>query len=431
MAPGCLIFYTLDNNAIALFNSAPEHHPCEQGSVIAGMTDSLVNLSLVLNQTSEMATITITGPGDVWFGVGIYADAMGDYPYTIVVDGNGAVTERKLGDHSPGFQLTPTQVKVLSQTVSNGRRTVILTRSLKGATVNHYSFSTTTSTFPFINAIGYGPDFSFHQYKTSASITLAIVENLPTCVCNDGIHGWINGIGFWKDCIDEPIGDLVQEKNPTCTIETYVGGLGCCHHQTILLDADQPVDSRVDTTYLKYRFYFQEYQPATPSTPASHHNLYRFYFQTEAWAGEYDVTPCPPNTPPSQCIQEITARWKVSDMIECDDNEPKCADNFTGINLIYAGGHCHTPSCISMELYNADNGQLLCRQTPVFGTGSLDRFDELGYVAIPPCLWGNEEGLVPPVYLPLTTNLLSVKKNNNTYGHYGEMASWQMRGIFL
>jgi len=90
----------LDNNAIALFNSAPEHHQCEQGSVIAGITDSLVNLSLVLNQTSEMATITITGPADVWFGVGIYADAMGDHPYTIVVDGNGAVTERKLGDHS-------------------------------------------------------------------------------------------------------------------------------------------------------------------------------------------------------------------------------------------------------------------------------------------------------------------------------------------
>ena len=27
-----------------------------------------------------------------------------------------------------------------------------------------------------------------------------------------------------------------------------------------------------------------------------------------------------------------------------------------GINLIYVGPHCHAPSCISMELYNADNG---------------------------------------------------------------------------
>jgi hypothetical protein len=26
------------------------------------------------------------------------------------------------------------------------------------------------------------------------------------------------------------------------------------------------------------------------------------------------------------------------------------------------------------------------------------------------------------------TNLTSIKKNNNSYAHFGEMASWQMRG---
>ena len=56
--------------------------------------------------------------------------------------------------------------------------------------------------------------------------------------------------------------------------------------------------------------------------------------------------------------------------------------------------------------------------------------DELGYLAIPPCLWGEaEEGLVAPVYLPYDANLTSIKRNNNTYTHYGEMASWQMRGV--
>ena len=42
-----------------------------------------------------------------------------------------------------------------------------------------------------------------------------------------------------------------------------------------------------------------------------------------------------------------------------------------------------------------------------------------------------QEGLPPPVFLSLDTNLLSVKRNNNTYTHYGEMAMWQMRGILL
>lgn len=118
-------------------------------------------------------------------------------------------------------------------------------------------------------------------------------------------------------------------------------------------------------------------------------------------------------------------------MIECDSNDPKCYANFTGINLIYAGGHCHAATCLSMELYNGDTGELLCRQIPVYGTGSSDRFDEKDYIAIPPCLWGNEPGLVPPVFLSLDTNLVSIKRNNNTYGHYGEMASWQMRGIYV
>ena len=56
---------------------------------------------------------------------------------------------------------------------------------------------------------------------------------------------------------------------------------------------------------------------------------------------------------------------------QCDIRKGNtCSGNITGfdgINLIYAGGHCHAPSCISMELYNADTGKLLCRQSPVSG----------------------------------------------------------------
>merc|ERR1712110_824998 len=40
-----------------------------------------------------------------------------------------------------------------------------------------------------------------------------------------------------------------------------------------------------------------------------------------------------------------------------------------------------------------------------------------------------QEGLIAPVFLPFNANLTSIKRNNNTYAHYGEMASWQMRGI--
>ena len=56
-------------------------------------------------------------------------------------------------------------------------------------------------------------------------------------------------------------------------------------------------------------------------------------------------------------------------------------------------------------------------------------YDEEGYLALPPCLWGDDEGLAPSVLLPPGAQVYSVKKNKNTHtGHYGEMASWQMRG---
>ena len=47
-------------------------------------------------------------------------------------------------------------------------------------------------------------------------------------------------------------------------------------------------------------------------------------------------------------------------------------------------------------------------------------------------MWGpEEEGLVPPTFLSFDTNLLSIKRNNNTNAHYGEMAMWQMRGVMV
>jgi len=374
----------------------------------------------------------MTGPDGVWFGVGLNADSMGDRPYAIIVDGQGMVTERKLGDHEPGTQLSPTQVQVKSNTVTNGNRTVVLTRVFKGATWQHYTFDPTFSSIPFINAIGSTSYFDIHKVKSSATLTLSIVGE-PTCVCNIGLQGWINGMSFEKSCLDEPIADLIQQKNPTCWIQTYAGGLFCCHHQNILLDADQPVDPRVDVTFLKFRFYFQDYQPPTHDKPASHLSLHRFYFQTEAFAGEYDVVKCPEYTPPSECVTEITARWQVKDMLDCDPNDPTtCQITNNGFNFVYVSGHCHAPSCISLELYNADTGDLLCRQTPTYGTSTTGEiYNEIGYLAIPPCLYGYEEGLIPPMLLHMETNLMSVKKNNNTYGHTGEMASWQIRGIFL
>ena len=50
------------------------------------------------------------------------------------------------------------------------------------------------------------------------------------------------------------------------------------------------------------------------------------------------------------------------------------------------------------------------------------RFDEPGYIAVPPCVWGApEHGLeAPPNVRDVTLRV--VKRANGTYGHHGEMA---------
>lgn len=108
-----------------------------------------------------------------------------------------------------------------------------------------------------------------------------------------------------------------------------------------------------------------------------------------------------------------------------------------GFKPVYVGAHCHAPTCISQELWNADTNELICRQEAVYGTAvsgatGARRFDEKGYLALPPCVWGAAaDGLEEPPLLTWDTNLTSIKTTNATYAHTGEMALWQGRGILV
>ena len=407
-----------------------------------------------------VATITMAGPSDVWFGFGFNATMMADLPWAIIVE-VGDVIEHQLGmcgdeaRHCPG-NLLNASITVVSNTVNQATRTrtVVVTRPFKGqAPVAYYSFNVTTgATIKFIAAVGSTPSLAYHRAHTPAVLTMTTVDNLPNCICDGGAAGEMRGFNatsksFIKDCRE----DLVADQNPTCNTRQYSGGLQCCLDGKFLLDADQPPPTELLRYHLKYRFWFQDYTPADPVklTPASHINLDRIYMQTENAAGEYDIPPafalpglpvvgyptwpvniptpgttctgeCP-NGPDCDCVHTLMYKWSWVD----------------NITLIYAGGHCHAPACVSLTLYRNDTGvpEVICAAYPVYGRGNVrhDKFDEAGYIAIPPCLWGDEVGLLSPPYLPANTPLVSVAINRNgggylTNGHFGQMASWQMRG---
>jgi hypothetical protein len=286
-----------------------------------------------------------------------------------------------------------------------------------------------------------------------------------TQICRSGVEGTIQNRKFYEEgrCPGFPVADLNQQANPTCTIETYQGGVFCCNDGQFLLDQNQtiPWADQYLEYQLKFRFYFEDYQPPVAvaasnkgkqlkaiteaTTPPSHQNLIRIGWATEGSAGEYDIVQCRKGTPPSQCVSVIQSRFQVRDMLhDCGthDDASWCSgigstnDTVTaGIHLIYASAHCHAPSCLSMELFHANTGQLLCRVEPIYGESNDVNGPygtEKGYLALPPCLWGSpSEGLASPVLLPLDAELLTIKRNNSTLPHTGDMALWQMRGVVV
>jgi len=380
------------------------------------VNDKITNISAQINMTTYQSVITLRGYASNWFGIAFDAHTMSDLPYSIIVDGFGSVFEQKLGNHDQGH-LLKSMIKVIENTVVNGIRTVKLIRDNKGINSDYFTFSADYPNIPVLLAVGNTPGFKYHKFRGTSSIYLSAV-NGNTCICDNGHGGTINGLAFSKTCRPEPYGDLLRQHNPTCFIESYQGGLSCCHHKNVLLDADQQQPQDEMTYRLKFRFWFQDYN--------NHQNLERFYYQTEAYAGEYDVPKCQEETPSEECIHSITAHFQGRDMI--DNNK---IIGTKGFKLIYLAPHCHAPTCIDMELYNADTGDLICHVDGQLGKGTNAKYDEEGYIKLDPCLFGEDPGLLSPHFFKWNTNFTSIKRNNNTNAHYGEMASWQMRGVLV
>ena len=124
-----------------MFNSAASSESCGNSSSVALTGSSSLEDGVVVGLEHNTATIvlTLTGPSKVWYGVAFNAAAMKDQPYAIIVDGDGKVTERKLADHGPGTELS-SSLKVVSSSVEDGVRTVIVSRPVTGASKDHFTF---------------------------------------------------------------------------------------------------------------------------------------------------------------------------------------------------------------------------------------------------------------------------------------------------
>ncbi|CAJ1420413.1 unnamed protein product [Effrenium voratum] len=397
----------------------------------------LVNVTVQLDSAHDVVTLTLSAGDGAWFGVGFGATAMGDRPWAVIVDGFGNVTERKLENHQPGTLLKPS-VTVLESKVMAGVRSVVLTRSLKGASSDYYTFDPLKEeTVNFINAVGSGPTLSYHKHRTLGQLVFLPISGEGACVCKEkapafgeaqgtleyrpsgpGDEG-SGSVAFSNHCPPAPRSDLLDMRNPTCDLRNYSGGQIACHHMWSLLDADQdiPWPQQPIEYSLKFRFWVEEYNK-------SYHTSLRRATWGIASPVEYDVPKCDHQV---KGCSLVNGSWIHT-----------ISGTYEGEGILSAAHfHCHAPTCLSMAMYrcppktkvcDASSGELLCEQRPVYGNNS-DRFSEPGYIFQPPCLWGSPEfGLAPPPSVGGYV-LGTVKTSNASYGHHGEMA-WQQMYIF-
>jgi hypothetical protein len=357
---GCTVTYG-GGKASAYFNTAASNRCCGAGvEAVAGEASSLVRVQMVIGVST--INVTLTGPADVWFGVGFFAQAMEDAPYALVVDGHGAVSERQLATHmgaaaSPAGTLLAPSVTVLSSSVAAGKRTLVLSRAARGASAQHASFSVRNLTIPFVNALGVGADLAFHSNKTASTLELWPAAPAPVCVCEVPAAPFGSAVGnikytptgeqfgFIRGCSPEPRESILASRNPTCDVRAYVGGLQVCKHMWSLVDEaqGQPWESIPLIYYQKYRFYFQEFDPRlhVVSVPRS-------VWAIGAFIGEYDVPPCAAGIPADKCTHEI---WGV--LTPGGDQLHIAAIHF----------HCHAPTCLAMEIRYNKTGTCLQRDS--------------------------------------------------------------------
>ena len=147
-----------------------------------GLKESLVTLGLALS-AMDGVTITMTGPANGnWFGVGFNTHVMAGSPYAIIIDGAGKVTEHVLADQggAPTRAVLNTSVAVLSHTVADGKRTLVMTRPLAGLSLQHHNFDPRKLSLDFISALGATPALGYHKSKTIGTIALWPKTPSPT-----------------------------------------------------------------------------------------------------------------------------------------------------------------------------------------------------------------------------------------------------------
>ena len=212
-----------------------------KGSVQLGTS---MSLDISLNTNADSVSIEFSGPSSGYYAVGFGATSMTN-AYTIVVNANGTVVERKLGNHQGGNTLS-SSISYNAVTAS-GTRTAYIDRARAGTSGNHYTFSLNGGSINLIWAKG-GTSFGNHgnSNRGFASINLVDQCNLPITtlatqnICQgDSVQvfgQWVSQSGIYYDSLSTPIGcdSIVQQSvQYTAPILNTLPSLSICQGDSV------------------------------------------------------------------------------------------------------------------------------------------------------------------------------------------------------
>lgn len=166
---------------------------CSTQMIIAQIFQGTATLSsgnnmdviVTLDSNAQQVEIELTGPNSQWHAVGFGGNNMSG-TYSIIVDGTGSESERKLGFHNSGTLLTSSFTSTSTST-SGTIRTTTVNRARVGSNSNYYTFPNGAGSITLIWAKGSGSSLSNHgsSNRGSTTITLSDICNIPPSALPD------------------------------------------------------------------------------------------------------------------------------------------------------------------------------------------------------------------------------------------------------
>ena len=229
-----------------LLCAVPSYGQIYQGSTQMGTS---MSLDITLNTNTDSVSMEFSGPSSGYYAVGFGGTGMTN-TYTVVVNSNGTVQERKLGNYQGGNVLSASVA--YSAVVTAGVRTAYIERARSGASGNHYTFSSNGGSINLIWAKG-GTSFGNHgnSNRGFASINLVDQCNIPNTllatqnICQgDSVQvfgEWIKQSGTYYDSLSTALGCdsvVVQAVAVSAPVNNTIAATGICDGDSVFyLDA--------------------------------------------------------------------------------------------------------------------------------------------------------------------------------------------------